>query len=99
MNYEALGHRIRLQRKSCKLTQGELAGAIGLSTSFLGHVERGTRKASLETIIAVASSLNITPNELLQDSFDIPDRVPPQVKNCTDEMRLLLERIEYLVSS
>ena len=68
MNYEALGRRIRQQRKILKMTQEELAAASDVSTSYIGHIERGLKHCSLETLIAICNTLKITPNQLLQDS-------------------------------
>ena len=54
MDYVDMGKRVRKQRQLIGLTQQELAERIGVSTSFVGHVERGTRKASLETLVALS---------------------------------------------
>ncbi len=70
MNYEKLGERISQQRKLAKMTQQDLAQAAGISFSFLGHIERGTRKASIETVVAICNVLKISPNILLQDSLN-----------------------------
>ncbi len=69
MNYKALGARIRLLRKSRQMTQAELAEQADLSISFLGHIERGTRKASLDTLVTLCNVLEVTPTFLLQDSL------------------------------
>jgi len=69
MNYKALGTRIRLRRKSLHMTQAQLAEMADISISFLGHIERGSRKASLETLVALCNVLHITPTALLQDSL------------------------------
>ena len=70
MDYEALGKRIRTQRKLLDMTQEELAAAIDVSTSFIGHIERGTRKLSVETLVSLANALRISCDQLLQDSMD-----------------------------
>lgn len=69
MDYKALGSRVRRQRRLMGLTQEALAEQIGISPSFLGHVERGTRKASLETLVALCNSLEISADALLADSL------------------------------
>lgn len=69
LNYTAFGQRIRRYRKLKNMTQEELSDAVSISISFLGHIERGTRKASMETMIRISSALGITPNELLTDSI------------------------------
>ena len=53
LDYLSLGQRIRKKRRERHWTQAQLARAVGLSVSFMGHVERGTRKASLESLVAI----------------------------------------------
>ena len=59
MDYIDLGRRVRKQRVSLDWTQEQLAEKVGVSTSFVGHVERGSRKASLETRVALANALHV----------------------------------------
>ena len=73
MNYLGLGKRIRMYRRSQHMTQEHLAEQCGISVSFLGHIERGTRKASLETLVALSNALHVSPSMLLQDSLIVPD--------------------------
>ena len=70
MDYVGLGKRIRTQRKMLDMTQEELAAAIDVSTSFIGHIERGTRKLSVDTLVKLADALKISCDQLLQDSMD-----------------------------
>ena len=65
VDYQALGKRVRACRKGKDITQEELAQRVGISTSFLGHVERGTRVLSVETLVKLCEVLHITPNRLL----------------------------------
>lgn len=69
VNYVAFGQRIRRNRKAKRMTQNELAEAAGISLSFLNFIERGARRASMETLIRIASALEVTPDELLKDSL------------------------------
>ena len=70
MDYVDLGKRVRKQRQLIGLTQQELADRIGVSTSFVGHVERGTRKASLETLVALSNALGVGVDYLLAGSLE-----------------------------
>ena len=54
LNYREIGNRLRKLRLSRKYTQEMLADAIDVSTSFIGHIERGEKKASLETVCRLA---------------------------------------------
>ena len=66
-----MGTRIRKCRKQMKITQEALSEQVGISASFLGHIERGTRVASIETLIAICNTLKVTPQYLLADSLDL----------------------------
>jgi len=69
MDYKKLGERMRKERLSLGLTQEVLSEKAGISVSFLGQVERGERKPSLETVINIAKSLGVTVDFLLADSY------------------------------
>ena len=62
---EAMGGRIRMLRNHHGWTQEELAAKAGISYSFLGHIERGTRQASLETLVILAKTLEASCDFLL----------------------------------
>ena len=53
VNYQDLGLRVRDARKAKHLTQEQLAEKVGISSSFMGHIERGTRIASIDTLVSV----------------------------------------------
>ena len=65
LDYGKIGMRIRQARKAKKLTQSELAGQCGISMSFLGHIERGTRIMSLETFVNLCEALDADAGEFL----------------------------------
>ena len=89
--YEDLGRRIREQRKLARMTQEELAEKSEISNSFLGHIERGSRKASLDTLVKICNALKVSPNVLLQDSLD--DGLMEEEMNYTRAQRRLLREI------
>ena len=70
MDYKDLGARVRIARKKLGMTQEKLAEQVGISASFLGHIERGTRVASLETFVLLCNALKIKPEELLASSLE-----------------------------
>ena len=91
MDYEALGRRIRSQRKLLGMTQEELAEKAGVSCSFIGHIERGTRKLSLETLVRLSDAMNISCDALLQDSLKTAPSL--QTSGMTEQNRKLLNEI------
>lgn len=68
MDYIDLGRRVKELRRKQSLTQEALAEKLDISTSFLGHIERGTRIASLETLAKLCQALDTDPNYLLAAS-------------------------------
>lgn len=65
VDYEKMGTRIRQLRKAQGWSQEELAKKCGISMSFLGHIERGTRIMSLETFASIGKALGVGTDELL----------------------------------
>lgn len=59
-NLKTFGSRIQELRRKNNLTQSELAEKIGLSTNFIGMVERGERNTSVDKIFKLAKAFNIS---------------------------------------
>jgi len=66
MLYERIGRRIRAQRKLKRMTQETLSQKAGISLSFLGHIERGTRKLSVDTLYALCMALDCSADQLME---------------------------------
>ena len=92
MLYEDFGRRVRQQRIALQMTQEKLSARAGISLSFLGHIERGTRKASLDTVIKLCNALQVSPSILLQDSLD-SDLLGDRDQSLSDDQRKLLREI------
>ena len=88
MDYKDLGNRVRTVRRQQSLTQEQLAEKVGISASFLGHIERGTRVASLETLVAICNTLNVTPEYLLSASLHTFDQRMPEGLSEHDRSKL-----------
>ena len=56
---------VKYYRKQLNLTQESLAKLSGLSTNYVGEIERTGRKATLETVEKIAKGLNMEPSLLL----------------------------------
>ena len=73
---EAMGRRIRRKRQEQGLTQAQFAKKIGVSTSFYGHIERGSRTPSIDTLVIIANALNVGLDALLRGRIPcVTDRV------------------------
>ena len=71
VDYADFGRRVRKRRNELGWTQSDLARQIHSSISFVGHLERGTRKASLDTLVAISNAMSISMDELLVASLEI----------------------------
>ena len=76
--YKAIGTRIKQHRRKMELTQDMLARKANISLSFMGHIERGTRVMSIETLIKLAETLNDSADELLGLEVNAPHHLPPK---------------------
>lgn len=65
LDYGKMGMRIRQARKVKGWSQNDLAKKCGISMSFLGHIERGTRIMSLETFVSLCTALDADADALL----------------------------------
>lgn len=97
MDYQAMGKRIRQLRKQQKFTQAELAEQVGISTSFMGHIERGTRIASVETLVGLSDTLNVSLDAIIR-GIDSTPMISPlttgKMRVLNDVMRVLNEHSE-----
>ena len=79
MDYIALGMNIRKTRKTKNITQEKLSEYVGISPVFMSQIENASRKPSLETVVNIANSLNVTIDELITNKSS-----REQLKNITN---------------
>ena len=60
-----LGAVIRQARESAGLSQDELAWQCGVHRAYMGFVEQGRYRISVEKLVQVCTGLKIKPSELL----------------------------------
>ena len=65
--YNRIASKIKVLRTAKHLTQEQLAEACNISTSYLGHIERGSKKLSLETAVKIAQCLHVSLDALVID--------------------------------
>jgi transcriptional regulator with XRE-family HTH domain len=71
--YRHLGNRLRVLRDGRKLTQAQLAEAIGRGSEYISAVERGRKRIQLEDLAKAAHALGVSFGELFTG---IPVREP-----------------------
>jgi transcriptional regulator with XRE-family HTH domain len=62
---EAMAVNLRRERHAKELTQEELADRAGLSSRYLGSIERGAVSASVTVLGRLAQALRVSPCELI----------------------------------
>ena len=67
MVYKAIGAAIRKRRRGMDMTQEQLAEAVGVSVSFIGHIERGTRVMSLDTFVRICRALGCAFDDIIRN--------------------------------
>jgi len=88
-----IGENIRAARKSKNLTIDMLSELVGISSSFLGTLERSESSLSVETLIGVCKALGVSSDSILfeQDATPIPhiggkkDTIATLLNNATDD--------------
>lgn len=69
MNQKALGRRIKQAREEKRMTQEQLAECVYVSPTHISVIERGVKAPSLETLIIIANTLDVSTDTLLQDTL------------------------------
>ncbi len=73
LDYAKVGARIRQIRKAKGWSQDELARKCCISMNFMGNIERGTRKMSLDTFSSICRELEADADALLWGIVQSPD--------------------------
>lgn len=66
INLKDIGSRIREEREKLGLSREKFAEIVELSSYYIGQIERGERNMSLETLLKISSSLNISIDYILK---------------------------------
>lgn len=98
MDYQLLGRNVRYYRVKQGLTQERLSEVVDVSTSFIGHIERGSRKPSMETVVKICEALqvnlsSIIPSKLPEDfTLNLSPQDAYKLKELLSLMIKVLER-------
>jgi transcriptional regulator with XRE-family HTH domain len=105
IDYKELGKRIRAERRKQDLTQEKLAEMAEISDSFMGHIERGGRTLSIETLAKLANALSLSIEYIVCGEFNYqPDMLPAEVHEALNQMsggqrRVFLSIMKTLAAS
>ncbi|HWO29442.1 MAG TPA: helix-turn-helix transcriptional regulator [Candidatus Acidoferrum sp.] len=90
--------RVRRLRKTAKLSLEKAAERGDITANFWGDVERGKKVPSLDTIVAMAKGLSLSPRILLslereEDERDVRRRIDTLLNSCTLQQLELIQRV------
>jgi transcriptional regulator with XRE-family HTH domain len=90
--------RVRKLRRNSKLSLEKAAERGEITANFWGDVERGNKVPSLDTIVAMARGLNVSPRVLLSleredEERDLRKRIELLLGECSPEQLELIHRV------
>lgn len=59
--------RLAIKRTQLDLSQEKLAELCNLHRNYIGYIERGEKRPSLETLIKIAKAMNMKLEDLFKD--------------------------------
>ena len=71
VDYKDIGARVKTARLRKKITQEQLATAVGVGTTHIIHIETGNASPSLQVMIDIANTLECSMDELLCIEVDV----------------------------
>lgn len=84
-NRLAVGDRIRFKRNLLGMTQDEMAEKINRASKYYADIERGNCGMSIETLLALSESLNMSLDYIIYGDID-----KKEIKVHTDEVAAVL---------
>lgn len=105
LNYKAIGKRIRKVREEKGLSQDKLRVKANISNTHMSHIETGSTKVSLPTLVDIANALGVTTDSLLCDSLEFAEPVFKKeieeiLKDCSVyELRIMIETMNLIKES
>lgn len=70
MQLDTIGEKIHNFRRAKGLRQEDLAEKTDLTPNYIGMIERGEKKPSLETFVKIANALGVSADMLLSDELE-----------------------------
>jgi transcriptional regulator with XRE-family HTH domain len=108
IDYALIGNKIRQKRKEMGYSQEDLAEMCEISVSYVGHIERGTKKMSIPIAVNIAHALHLSLDYLFLDAADSEENIllsvnsllkqgsKEQVSSLLKAIKVLSENIDKL---
>ncbi len=103
INLIHLGNKITRMRMARNMTQFQLAELTGLSEVYIGYIERGQRRAAMDSYIRIVNALGYTLDDLISEYLTNQDTLAVDLKalleDCrSDERKLILQLMKDMVA-
>ena len=105
IDYKSIGTRIRAIRLAKKLTQEQLAEAVGVGVTHISHIETGNSIPSLQVMVDIINALDCSADELLCIEISqarplLNDWLGELVSDCSaNEVKLIADMVVSLKAS
>ncbi len=92
-----VGRRIKAARKEIKMTQDELAGLCGCTSTHICNIENGKIGLSLELMVKLSRLLGKSIDYFIMDSpgvdpqFKIDEHIAPKLNQCDRNMLIMVD--------
>ena len=102
MQYEIIGKRIKKFRMERNLSQEKLAEMINTTNNHISRIEIGQRIPGIETLILIANALNVSVDDLLEDSLEPLNRnagseIRKTMTDCNEqEQKMLVKILQFM---
>lgn len=106
MNYEDLGHKLKVERTKLKYNQDDVAYEVGVGQRYLSKIEHGLARPEFEKVFKIAQVLGLLLDYLA--GIEYKDNNPDYLTNTInirlqllsrDEKIILLEAVEYYIQN
>jgi len=106
MNYEELGHKLKVERTKLKFKQDVVANEVGVGQRYLSKIEHGHARPEFEKVYKIAQMLGLSldylagiePAETNSDYLTNTINIRLQLLN-DEEKFFLLEAVEYYIQN
>ncbi len=100
---QEIGDRVRQARLAKRMSQMDLAEAVGMSVSFISNIEVGKQSMNIRALIAISDVLNVSADWLLRSSTESDvtiDEILKELENCTPKEReVILKLVQTMKDS
>ena len=105
VDYKDIGRRIRTVRLQQKITQEQLAEAVGVCVTHISHIETGNSIPSIQVLVDIINTLHCSADELLcidieKDRPIVSGWISDLLSDCSaDEVKLITDTVTSVKDS